>query len=277
MAGKVSTRELGLIVGARLLKTRDLHYGLWSDGLPVQVANVPEAQRRYSEYLLARIPPGVRTILDVGCGTGGLAEQLVARGYRVECISPSPELTRRARERLGDRAPVHETTFEAFEGQGPYDLVLFAESFQYIPLEAGLPRCMGLIGPGGHVLLADFFRTGAPGESALRGGHDLGRFQALLERLPVTVASDDDITAETAPNLDLVDAILADYAQPLYEGVGYWLRGNYPRLAALGRRLLRRRLERLEFKYFSHARNAEAFRLHKRYRVVLLRKRDDAA
>jgi SAM-dependent methyltransferase len=273
MAGKVSTRELGLVLGARLLKTRDLHYGLWSEGLEVAVRNLPEAQRRYSEFLLAHIPPGVETILDVGCGTGGLAALLVARGYRVECISPSPELTRMARERLGPDVPLHETTFEAFRSERRYDLVLFSESFQYIPLAVVLPKAASLLGPGGHLLISDFFHTGAPGESALHGGHDLQRFYADLREQPLELLSDEDITAQTAPNLDLVDGILSDYALPFYEVFGYWLRANHPWLARLGGRLLRRKLERLEYKYFSHRRNAEAFRLHKSYRTLLLRKR----
>ncbi|HKI97697.1 MAG TPA: class I SAM-dependent methyltransferase [bacterium] len=271
--GKVSTRELGLILGARLLKTRDLHYGLWMPDLEVAVRNVPEAQRRYSEYLMARIPADVHTILDVGCGTGGFAEQLVQKGYQVECISPSPELTRMARQRLGDSAPVFETTCEGFHSERHYDLVLFSESFQYIPLAESLGKALKVLREGGHVLISDFFRTGAPGESALRGGHDLQRFYAAVAERPFEIVSDEDITDQTAPNLDLVDQLIEDYAKPIYETAGYYLRANRPWLYRLGRRFFRRKLDRVEFKYFSHARNAAEFRKHKSYRVVLLRRK----
>ena len=273
MAGKGSTRELGLILGTRLLKTRDLHYGLWSDGLEVRVSNLPEAQRRYSEHMIAHVPAGTRTILDVGCGTGGLAALLVERGFEVECISPSPELTRMARLRLGPGVPIHETTFEGYRGGRSFDLILFSESFQYIPLRESLPRATALTAPGGHVLVSDFFRTDAPGESALRGGHDLRKFYEALAEQPLDVVSDQDITEETAPNLDLVDDLITDYARPIYDAVGYWLQGSHPWVYKLGRRLLRRRLERIEFKYFSHSRNAAAFRRYKNYRTLLLRKR----
>jgi SAM-dependent methyltransferase len=272
MGKKVSSRELGLILGARLLKTEDLHYGYWTEELPLRLANLPQAQARYTDFLLGHIPPGVGSVLDVGCGTGHVAQQLVARGYRVECLSPSPELTRLARERLGDSAPVHLTTLEGFASAARFDLVLFSESFQYIPMAAALGKAHDLLAPGGHVLIADFFRRPAAGESPLKGGHDLEAFQALLGRLPFTVLSDEDITARTAPNLDLVDGLLRDYALPVWETAAYYLRQNYPRLSRLGARLFRSRLERLRFKYFSGRRTAANFARYKSYRCVLLRR-----
>ena len=62
MAKKVSTRELGLILGARLMKADDLHYGYWPDGLEVTMANMaaPPADR----------PPGCATCMAL-TGTDG--------------------------------------------------------------------------------------------------------------------------------------------------------------------------------------------------------------
>jgi 2-polyprenyl-3-methyl-5-hydroxy-6-metoxy-1,4-benzoquinol methylase len=272
MAGKVSTRELGLILGARLLKTEDLHYGFWAEDLEVRLANLAQAQGRYSHFLMNHIPAGVKSILDVGCGTGHLAQQLTARGYRVEAISPSPALTGLARARLGADVSIHPTTFEAFTGAGPFDLVLFAESFQYIRPRDSLPKALALLNAGGHVLIADFFLTDAPGTSALHGGHDLAGFYAYLATLPCQVVSDEDITAQTAPNLRLMDELLTDYALPIWETMGYWLREHHPWIAALGSRVFRRRLEKIRYKYFSHQRGAEQFARHKAYRVLLLKK-----
>ena len=60
MSTKVDSREVGLIAGLNLFNffigTRDLHYGLWQDDLEVSVQNLPEAQRRYSEFLIGHIP-----------------------------------------------------------------------------------------------------------------------------------------------------------------------------------------------------------------------------
>jgi MPBQ/MSBQ methyltransferase len=103
---------------------------------------------------------------------------------------------------------VHETTFEAFAGQGPFDLCLFSESFQYIPLAESLPKCARLLAPGGQVLIADCFRTEAyrgrkahgpqPG-----GGHGLRAFRSAIEASEFRVAAEEDITASVAPSIDL--------------------------------------------------------------------------
>ena len=103
---RVDSREVGLVAGLNLfhffLGTRDLHYGLWGDDLEVRIQNLPEAQRRYSEFLLSHIPDGVERILDVGCGAGGVATELIARGYRVEGVSPRPLWSNAARNQAGE-------------------------------------------------------------------------------------------------------------------------------------------------------------------------------
>jgi len=63
MTSKVDSREVGLVAGLNLFNffigTRDLHYGYWQDDLEVCIQNLPEAQRRYSDFLIGHIPPGV--------------------------------------------------------------------------------------------------------------------------------------------------------------------------------------------------------------------------
>ena len=46
-------------------------------------------------------PVGVRSVLDLCCGTGLLAVELIARGYRVVGVDASDAMLARARERLG--------------------------------------------------------------------------------------------------------------------------------------------------------------------------------
>jgi hypothetical protein len=81
----VDSLEVGLVAGLNLfhffLGTRDLHYGRWGDDLEVSIPKLPAVQKRYSEFLISHIPEGVKPVLDVGCGAGGVALKLLARGY----------------------------------------------------------------------------------------------------------------------------------------------------------------------------------------------------
>lgn len=131
LAEALPSRELGLalglLVGRPLLGMEDLHYGYWPDGLAPTLQNLPAAQEAYTDRLVQRIPDGVRTILDVGCGAGHVAAALVRRGYRVDCLSPNPTLNRLVRERLGDQVGLFECRYEALRTDRRWDLVLFSE------------------------------------------------------------------------------------------------------------------------------------------------------
>ena len=122
----------GYLAGRHFLGISDLHYGLWGDGIEPQIRNLPRTQEAYSEFILAHIPRDAGHILDVGSGAGSIASKLVARGHRVDCVSPSGFLNQQARARLGDRARIFECTYEEFQTTETYDAIIFCESFQYV-------------------------------------------------------------------------------------------------------------------------------------------------
>lgn len=272
---RVDSKEVGLLAGLYVvnyfLDAHDLHYGYWDEGLDVQVRNLPKAQDAYSEFLFSHIPQGVRRILDVGMGAGNLAWQLRERGYDVEGVSPSGLLTGHAREHLGADFRIYEGRFEDVEVRGSYDLVLFSESYQYIDLPTTFAKSLSLLRPGGHILICDFFKRDVPGKSVVGGGHSLAGFLEELKRHPVEMLTDLDITAQTAPNLDLVGDMGERLVKPLGELAVYALEHNYPRLWRLLRWRYRRKLEKLRWKYTSGERSAAAFAKHKTYRLFLLR------
>ncbi len=55
-------------------------------------------------------PEGVRSVLDLGCGTGLLAGQLAVRGYRVVGVDASDAMLTLARERLGHAVTLRRIT-----------------------------------------------------------------------------------------------------------------------------------------------------------------------
>ncbi len=274
-----NSQEIGLrianIFGRYFLKTDHLHYGYWPGDLPVTLENLPKAQDLYADFLRRSIPEGVSSILDIGCGTGHNAEVLLGNGYRVDCVSPSAYLSEIVRKKLGDRGTLYECTFESLPPERKYDCLLFSESFQYIDLDTVFARMPEFLNPGGYVIISDFFRIPGEGTSAMGGGHRLSRFREKLAASPFHLLREEDITENTAPNLQLVNEALQQVAVPIRDLVidelsnrhrWIWLPGKW-----FGKLFLRRKLDKLDYKYFSGSRNAENFKTHKRYCLFVLK------
>jgi SAM-dependent methyltransferase len=273
---KVDSKELGLVFGAiwgqHLFKIEDLHYGYWTPDLPVDYFNLGRAQANYSQFLISHLPAGIKTILDVGCGIGTLARNLLNLGYQVDCVSPSPLLTQEARKKLKNGCQIFECGYEELETPNRYDLVLFSESFQYVKMEKAFPQTLRFLREGGYLLISDFFKTDAKGKSALHGGHRLSKFYRLISRYPFQLIQDLDITNQTAPTLTLYHEMLTQVGLPTRDLLWYLLNNNYPRLARLLQWKYREKIEKLNHKYFSGERDAAHFAIFKSYRHLLYQK-----
>lgn len=267
------SRELGLELGLLALRffagTEELHYGLW-DGLDVRLENLPAAQHQYTENLVSHIPEAARSVLDVGCGTGVVASRLLERGHAVECVSPSAVLADRAAARLGADVPIHRCPFQALDVDRRFDVVLFSESFQYIPMDESLPGARDLLAPGGVIVICDFFRTDAPGRGPLGGGHRYRELPAAVERAGLKIRHEEDLTDRIAPSMALYEQCSQELLQPAAEAIGAYSRRRHPWVSALIARLFRRRLAKFQRKYLSGERNEAAFRHWKTYRLLVL-------
>ena len=282
MNKKVDTRAIGLDVGLSFIRwltgAENLHYGLWT-GLEVSAGNLRAAQDAYTVKLFHMLDgdPPLR-ILDIGGGAGETARKLTALSHQVEIVVPSAFLAERCRQNA-PKAKVHQTTFEDFEGKGLFDICLFSESFQYIPMEIALRKSLELLSRDGLIVIADCFRTEAyqgrhahgpkPG-----GGHRLSQFRELLAGLPLEVRHEEDITDQVAPSIDLeqqffnvlghgvmrIDTEL-DAKRPFWRGILRGLTG----LVMPGRKRARL-MERLT----GTGRNAEEFRTYNRYLMLQL-------
>ncbi len=269
----MDSREVGLVMGLAAGKyffgSDDLHYGLWTDDLPVIPDNIRKAQDQHSALLLKTIPQDVKHILDVGCGAGALAKRLVDQGYDVECVSPSGPLTAEARKKLGTDFCIYEMPFEAVETDKKYDMVMFSESYQYIKLERSIEQVSKLLRPGGYLMICDFFRRSAEERGPIRGGHKIQEFEQVICNYPLTKKVDQDITKETARNYDLMNNFLNEVGVPIWDLAFRYCTANYPRTTKLARKLFRKKIEKLEKKYFQGLRTAETFTRYKTYRLLL--------
>jgi SAM-dependent methyltransferase len=265
--------ELGLVIFRFFLKSDHLHYGLFENGLRADVADLREAQENYTRMLMDLIPAGAETILDVGCGSGATSKRLLEAGYEVECVSPGKILTAQVRKLLGPDVVIYQSKFEDLPAGKKYDVVLFSESFQYIPLDNGVPSALARLKEGGRVIVADFFKRDVPGKSPLGGGHNYQEWQSKLANWPVHVSFERDITDETAPTLDIVHQFSDQVLYPVWQSVFSLAEDRFPKLLKFVKWRFRKKIEKLENKHFTGQRNADTFKQFKKYMVYVLEPR----
>ena len=284
---KMSSRELGLVLAQQILGVEDLHYGLWDADLELSVNNLSIAQQRYSAMLLGQLERllhdrSAARILDVGCGTGHFLQQLIEHGYRVDAVNPSVHLNKLVRARLAAlhaaTTILYETTFESLPFarlQQQYDLLLFSESFQYIPLPDVFAQAPPLLRSGGQLVICDFFKTGAhcdggDGDRSFSGGHLLDEFYRTVERSPFRISYDEDLTTRVSPNIALLDEWLSQRLVPALSSIDEYLLGSRPRLTRVLKWLARHKLARARYKYLSGHRSQAVFEKYKSYRLLVL-------
>jgi len=133
------------------------------------------------EDLAGRVPPGARTVLDVGCSRGATAAALRARGVARICgIEPDPE-DAAAAARVYDEVVCARLEEVTQDFRGRFDAVLFGDVLEHLedPTEA-LVRVRPWLAPGG-VLIASVPNLGhwAVVDDLLRGRFDYVPYSIL--------------------------------------------------------------------------------------------------
>jgi 2-polyprenyl-3-methyl-5-hydroxy-6-metoxy-1,4-benzoquinol methylase len=273
---KTDSREIGLEIGSILgkyfLKLDHIHYGYWTNGLEVNIANLHVAQENYANFLISHIPDKARSILDVGCGRGQIAKKLIDMGYQVDCVSPSHFLAEQARELLGNKSHIFECHYEQLQTGNLYDVILFSESFQYIGIEEALGKTVGLLTRDGYMLICDFFKKERPWKSIMSGGRPLKMFYDIVSKCPLRLVKDLDITEETAPTLDIVDDAFKKAVHPAVILAQQLLDNRYPFMSKFLKWMYRKRINKINKMYFNGEKTGENFKKFKSYRLLLFKK-----
>jgi len=121
----------------------------------------PRMNRHAREKILGRILSRIRTVCDLGCGTGTAALELARRGLTVYAVDLSPEMCRLARRKVGRlparlraRIRIRRADMRRFRLPEPVDLVLSQfNPINHLPRQSDLGRAFGAVAralrPGG--------------------------------------------------------------------------------------------------------------------------------
>lgn len=188
-----------------------LHYGLFDSGED----SIAAAQERSTELLLARLPPPPARLLEVGVGLATTLHRLTQAGYDVVGITPDEKQVAMIRGRYGEEVRVVCARFEAFAGNGRYDLILFQESSQYIEADALFAKAAELTDR--IVVLDEFALQPVEHEGAL---HSLERFREAAARHGFRVVEEVDLSARAAPTIDYFMQRIPRYRERLMCDIG---------------------------------------------------------
>jgi trans-aconitate 2-methyltransferase len=118
-------------------------------------ARVSGPQREWSSKVLDRLElRGDETVLDAGCGSGGVTELLLDRlpRGRVIAVDSAPSMVEHAREQLGDRATVFQGDLQELLLDAPVDAVFSNAVFHWVPdHELLFRRLHDALRPGGQM------------------------------------------------------------------------------------------------------------------------------
>ena len=269
---KVVGLDAGLLIGKFFLNTEELHYGYWPDDKTVTAQNFAGAQARHSQLIIDHIPDGVNHILDVGSGSGSLAQKLINLGYKVDCVVPSEFLAKKIKDKLGKNSIIHVCKFEDLEVSQSYDLILFSESFQYVLMEKSINKIVSMLPKNGHLLICDVFHKNVTGVSPMRGGHRWDLFENQISKSSLKQITNLDITVETAPTYDFLNQLLKEVVIPISDISGNYLNSNYPKLSKILKWKYRKKLDKIEQVWYSGELTGENFIKFKSYRLLIYKK-----
>jgi demethylmenaquinone methyltransferase/2-methoxy-6-polyprenyl-1,4-benzoquinol methylase len=113
---------------------------------------------RWRRYLVSRLPADRGHVLDVATGTGLVAVELLARGFRVTGLDRSPDMLAVARDRFGHAVELVEGTAESLPfADASFDHLTFTYLLRYVEDPgATLAELARVVRPGGTIASLEF-------------------------------------------------------------------------------------------------------------------------
>lgn len=254
-------------------ETEYLHFGYWRDGLELKFANLKQAQYAYIDELFKLIPDDVQSILDVGCGSGEMASQLLKNNYQVDAVCPPSIMSEHANKKLTGDSTLYECKYEELDINKKYDLIIFSESIQFIQIKDAFEQCKRY--GKKYILIADLFKNDMPEKGPIGGGKSYEDFLQEKDNFRFSELENIDITQFIAPGFDLEQATINNFIKPLLSVFKRIMAIKSSFFIKLGMKIYKKKLDRLQTRYLqANDRNSNSFVKYKSYRFILLKIND---
>jgi SAM-dependent methyltransferase len=175
------------------------------------IAAQPDVAPDVAAFVRANLPASPARVLEVGAGSGALAELIESWGYDVVAIDPEPQGPAVAATSLADLPEAH----------GAFDAAVAISSLHHVdPLEASIARLAAVLRPGG-LLIVDEFDVAAFDVTAADWWREQRRAIGAAE-----VASAEELVGDHRAHLHSLEAITAELGRRFALGQpirGPWL------------------------------------------------------
>jgi cyclopropane fatty-acyl-phospholipid synthase-like methyltransferase len=204
----------------KILKTGFLHYAYFDDPeIPadkISLSDIRRGQIRYAELILEQITPACGTVLDVGCGMGGMISMLSQKGMSVVGLTPDHAQIDYIKQKY-PQAEVIKTKFQKMQVEKyvqHFDTVIHSESLQYIDLQQAIKNVLVILKPKGRWIVLDYFRLCKAHE---KSGHNWDNFLYQLEENNLRIVYSQDITKNISPTLKYLYMWGNEIGLPVYD------------------------------------------------------------
>ena len=272
--------DIALELASFITGKSNMHYGIW-DNLEINLGNLGIAQEAYTKKVFSYLPKNkILNILDIGGGAGETAKKLIELGHHVTIVVPSPILASHSKNNTANKANIKLCTFEEYQSDDNelFDLCLFSESFQYIPLNVALKKAKNLLNANGQIIISDCFRSSISFKSPYRppgGGHSLQEMYKEIIINKLEILNEEDITKSVSASIDLeqrfyntlgavIKRIIQTYSNR-HKIIFKIMKIIYTLLLNNKKRM------RLKDRLFKNSRNSQVFELHNNYMIFLLK------